>query len=594
MTAPLEIADPAEMAEALAALDEADRRALTPLIRAADPAPALAVAGAACLPRAADVVGWLRSPKFDQPVTDAVIAAVVRVIGLPGRPKPAAVAGGLAGKLRLRDLDRDHGRWRLAAATLRAAGLAPPATEPVVRGWIRDRQAATVEELTAGLAGDPWSATLLPALFELPHVAADLDETWAVALVRLTADGPLPRAELLRLVLQRLGAGDRTAALRPVTATYRLLDPTPDEQYPHRAAFLDMLGSARPEVAEIGQQALRALDEAGRLDAATVREAADRVLARSEKKLVRAHLSWLEGALDRHAEAAGPLLAAITRVLTGGPADLAAIALRLLRRHPEVLRPAAEGLTGYLRRMADEALGETTAQPARATGQPVPPPDRNDAAPGEIDGKSGAEGAAPGDGLPSGPGPDPAERMPPPLDSAAAVEAALAARDGAPLDPMETERLLAGVVAFADVYRDPDAVRALAPVDSAPESRMLAGRVNELADQLAAAPPPVLLATPHTRNGLVDPARILFRLAQAEQDGWQPGPYDLTQALLRLPPRVDPGIAAVAGRLTSPAGRRFASWLGGELEKADRTDPADLRKLVTALAGVRRAVEPVR
>ena len=99
---------------------------------------------------------------------------------------------------------------------------------------------------------------------------------------------------------------------------------------------------------------------------------------------------------------------------------------------------------------------------------------------------------------------------------------------------------------------------------------MVLARLRELATQLATGGPPALLATPATVDGHVSPARLLFRLLDAERDGWQPGPYDLTQALLRLPRHVDAGTAEAVSRLVSPAGRRYAAWL----RSGGLTDPA--------------------
>jgi len=134
------------------------------------------------------------------------------------------------------------------------------------------------------------------------------------------------------------------------------------------------------------------------------------------------------------------------------------------------------------------------------------------------------------------------------------------------------------------------------PAVPAPQAMVLA-RVRELATQLATGSPRALLATPATVDGHVSPARLLFRLLEAERDGWQPGPYDLTQALLRLPRHVDVGIAEAASRLVSPAGRRYAAWLraGGLTDPVTTvsTAPAEPgRRLVTFLRIVPPIVAP--
>ncbi|MEU4238209.1 hypothetical protein [Actinoplanes sp. NPDC026619] len=182
--------------------------------------------------------------------------------------------------------------------------------------------------------------------------------------------------------------------------------------------------------------------------------------------------------------------------------------------------------------------------------------------------------------FPPAPVPLPAEAMPPPFASVSELAADLAARLLQPLEPVSLERILAGLVAFAQSDR-PGLVAALATLASAdspfdvllrpgplparkpapPPAAVVAARIRELAGQLATSTPPALLATPATTDGLVSPVRVLFRLIAAERDGWQPGPADLAQALLRLPATVDPAVATAADRLTSPAGLQFAAWL---------------------------------
>ena len=593
----LDEGDGPAVADALLRVEESERRALTTRIRAAASVPpgpvphgaagpdhvrrregALRVAGAACLPRSGDIVSWLRSGRFRCGVPGRTIAAIVRVLSAPGRPPLPEVATGLATRLRPAEVRRDE--WPLAAALLRAAEVPPPATEAVLNGWIRELSSSVPKTLTARLAADPWLGVLLPQVFAIPRVAAGLDETWPVALLRLVANGRFDRAELIRLVLHRMRAGDRPGAMRPVVELYRLLDPTLDERTEHAQEYLGMLSGPHVTVTEIAQQALRTLDDAGRLDAGAIAEAGAAVLLRTEKKLVRAQLAWLDKAVTRHPEAVAPLLAAVAAGLGNESVDLAEQALRVLAGHPgglDALRERAGTLDGDLRRQADEALG-LIAAPAAPSFAPAP------------------VAYAP-------------EPMPPPIASLTELADEMAARQRDPGRPVELERLLAGVVKFAQADRDAVAaalaphalpgdsplgavIRAVTGTGTTPHSspdralpapqellpaphemlpapqemlpapqEMLTARIRELAGQLAGGGPQALLAVPATTDGHVDPARVLLRLAQAESNGRQPGPYDLAQALLRLPRKVDPSVAAAAGRLVSPAGRRLAAWL---------------------------------
>lgn len=103
-------------------------------------------------------------------------------------------------------------------------------------------------------------------------------------------------------------------------------------------------------------------------------------------------------------------------------------------------------------------------------------------------------------------------------------------------------------------------VRPHLPPASGPQ-RVFACRLEELRLGLGAAPVPFLLAPPTRSTGHLDAAALVARLADLEAAGHQPWPYDLEQALLRLPREPDEEAAARARTLASPAGRRLVPWL---------------------------------
>ncbi|MFG1990466.1 hypothetical protein ACGFJ7_10885 [Actinoplanes sp. NPDC048988] len=617
---------------------------------------ALLVAGAGCLPTGDDVVAWLRSPRFKGELPARTIAAVIRVLQAPGRPGLATVATDLAAQLKHRDHDR--GEWALTAAALRAAGLPLPATEPMLRGWVRQFSAAgSAGALAARLAEDPWLETQLPALFATPKVAADLDDLWPAALALLAAGKRIDRRQLIALLVGRLRSGDRGAALRPVLETFRHLDPTLDERAAHRADFLAMLAEPNGPVAELAQRVLRALDDAGHLDADTVAAATRAAFARTEKKLIRAQFAWLDRAIARHPDAAPSLLEAATSVLNSDDPEVAERALRVVGHHsagPEALRPAAGSLAGDLRRQADEIIGQPSIPPGPRfppspsvyVPEPMPPaigslpeltatlahtplspldlervlaavakfavtarpdlawalaplaadrtsplaelietlvpPELAEAAAtrptaGTPTRRYAPLGARPAgsrrSAAPTGPGPAPSTGDP--AGRAATLPArspAIATSGPASAQPATTTGPTPGPAATAAGRSAGPAADASGPAGPRsasaarrplpPPQEMLRLRIHELAGQLGRGEgPPALLATPATRDGHVDPARLLLRLASAERAGWQPGPYDLAQALLRLPRETPPSVLTAAARLNSTAGRRFAAWL---------------------------------
>ncbi|MFD0852225.1 hypothetical protein ACFQ07_08330, partial [Actinomadura adrarensis] len=175
--------------------------------------------------------------------------------------------------------------------------------------------------------------------------------------------------------------------------------------------------------------------------------------------------------------------------------------------------------------------------------------------------------------------PPPPEAFPPPIASLAELEEAFAVQVQGPVTWIETERLLAGLVDFA--HRDPEGVRAtlkptfeadhwyatdafgdpvmgrFAPVMVAqafwypkmrPEGQLseevarrtlplemfLGRRTREIAMMIGRTPQ--LLSTPTSGSGQLDTATLISRLERLEAQDREPGPIDLAQALLRLPP----------------------------------------------------------
>ncbi|MEU4423384.1 DUF6493 family protein [Actinoplanes sp. NPDC024001] len=344
---------------------------------------ALRVAGAGCLPRAADVVTWLRSDRFWLDPLPASIDAVVAVLRAPGRPSIEAVAKSLADKLRPAQVER---QWPIVARLLDETGLPTPATEATVRGWMGSFRPGG---LTRQLRDSPRTGQLLPHVFTIPRVGALLGQEWPPALARLCADGDYDRTALLEGCLLRLRAGDRPSAVKPVVELHRLLDPAPAELAAHRQEYLGMLSSPHVAVAELALRALRTVDETGQLDVDAIAEAAFAVLPRPEKKLVRAQLDWLGAALARAPDPR--LFDGLAAGLANEAVDLAERALKLAAKHLPAVGPqgratfadAAAGLEGDLRRQAEAVLHRSAGDLGGPGGQAGPPHRRAAAAPGD-------------------------------------------------------------------------------------------------------------------------------------------------------------------------------------------------------------------
>ncbi|MEU4161867.1 DUF6493 family protein [Actinoplanes sp. NPDC026670] len=591
---------------------------------------ALRVLGVACLPRAADVVTWLRSDRFWHPPLPETLDAVVQVLRLPGRPSTAAIARALADKLRPAQADR---QWPLIERLLAEAELPPPATEATLRGWMRrvgaDRYRQDLADL---LRADAHLDSMLPHVFTIPLLGQELDEEWTKALTRLAGDGVLDRPALLDGCVLRLHTGDRTAPLRRMVVLHRLLAPTAEEFAARRGEYVGMLAGPDSTVADLALRGLRLADDAGLLEADTVAEAAWVVLPRKEKKLVRAQLDWLGAALTRKPD---PLLfEALLSGLANPAADLAERALKLVGKHLsafgpsglELLISSSATLQGDVHRQAITLISSASPAPAASPSPAVaafpsspvsaalpgsPPASAVHPDSGTLPAPSPASAVHPDSGtLPAssfasaGFG-DPSGNANVPLVVAAPMPAAIPSIPELVAeakhflhesdDPVRFELILDGLVRFVADDR-PAVARALEPVvpqwqsafsnmlravvtgeavkwspaawerRAGPPFWMTVRRMEELAGQMAATPPPALLSTPDTVGGHVDPARVLRLLGE----GWDPGPYDLAQAMLRLPREIAPEIQTAAARLTSPAGRLFAEFL----ESGGLPDPA--------------------
>ncbi|ROR37502.1 DUF6493 family protein [Kitasatospora cineracea] len=599
----------ADVADLVTALPDARRRAALPRLRRlrrelrdsshsrGGATTALLVAGAVCHTAPSGAADWIGGREFDvrywaQPPLVAL---------LDDRPAPwqREVA------LRLARRPADRTGWgstvpyEIAEHLLRRSDTPPPAEPDFVAGWMRDRGRPEPRpwlrllppgpDLYARLSADAFAPVLAPLVFDAdtaahlsgPWSAGGPAQRWPAVLARLAAEGTVDRTALLGRGFARLVRGGAPGELRTYLEALRALAPGPDELADNRRALLALLDGPST-VAGYAQEALAALDGAGRLAAEEVAEASGVLLARPEKKLVRAQLGWLERvAADGRAELA---LRAAADCLGHPDRQLQGQALKLLKRHVA----SAEGeLLTELRAAAlllDPAHARTAAE---LLGVDVPP----------------LAAAQDADRLPEPPRRVP---VPAPLATPAEVAEELAAALAAPEESVSFERVLDGLA--RQVWADRDALAAaLAPVLPADEWRTLGGlagaatgavprsrvlralqsradrlfrgwgfrgpvgeflaaRLHETAWRLAADPVPFLLSTPTWRNGALDARELAARLARYEQLGVRPGPVDFALALLRTAGDGTEDTRA----LTSPAGRQLAAWLrGGGLPRRD-------------------------
>ncbi|MFC5642933.1 DUF6493 family protein [Kitasatospora cinereorecta] len=569
----------------------------------------LMVAGAVCHSAPSGAAAWLGGREFED--ISAWRHARLREL-LDDRPAEwqAAVAERLA--------ERRPNRWgtderlHLVEYLVHRSGCPVPTSDGFVLHWARDRgrpgprpevprPLPVGTDLYVRLLADPWTPVLAPRLFEVaeaaeqlagPWAARDDGRKWPAVLAELAEAGVLDRADLIDRCLARLLRGGRANELRVFQTVLKALAPTAAENTARVRTYLALLDGPSPIAGE-AQQVLIGLDATDLLA-----EASQTVLFRTEKKLVRAQLGWLDRTARAGARAgdggerAGEVVLAAAAALGHPDRALQEAALKVIARH---LSAAGEAVLPELR-LAAEALDP--AHHARAA---------------DLFGAAPAAAEEYREQLPVvAPRPVPA---PPasPEETAEELAAVLAGDDG--LVPFERTldalvrhsfqnrealaRALEPVLrvgARTELYTVGEAVCGRIPAHQAWAAvqgrqnwfrhhwttsfdHQRAARLEEAVWRIVVRPVPFLLAIPTDATGAIDPAALVDRLTRYEEAGLGPGPADLAQALLRVAPTTDPAVLAAAGRLESPEGERLAHWLrtGGLPRQTSEPVTADRR-----------------
>lgn len=577
------------------------------------PSGPVALAALGTMPSAARAAALLNRRNLRDNWAQVPVPHALRVVRARELPWLGDLAGRLAAKLTADDAWR--GGWPFVAALFAESGAALPVTEGFVVGWLvalERHEPDRHDPLADRLRRSPYLDALLPAVFEIDGLGAHLtsmtvydagSDRWTdipafpPAIAALVAEGRLERKAILAATIDRLVRGDRPAWLRPFALLHDELAPTLDELTGHTLDYAQLLPGAPPTVAGLAQRALRAVDDAGRLDLDTLLDISRPTLVRKEKTLVKAQLTWLDRVARREAGRVGEILETVAAAFDHPALDIQERALTLIEKH-------APGLDlSWLPGCAAGLGGDLPARVARLSGV--------------------AAQAPVVDATPVLPLPVPVT-MPAPIGSVAEL-----AEEVVALLRTETsvrwERVLGGLVAvfgwssrspgtpaddlsplrhlldqheaaFADQRRRPrqhalgTAIRVLLGgpelsedgggtwqrvvatvrarlrgeqgilrLNGSPE-QLLTLRVVEVAALLRQSPVPALLATPTHTGGNLDASELVERLRRFEVEGVAPWPLDFEQALLRLPRGTNP---AVAADLTSAAGRRLAEWLAG-------------------------------
>lgn len=529
----------------------------------------LAVAGAGLLPNASKLAPWLVRHRIwfhhSRGQNDG-IGVLIDVL----RHRDLAWAPDLAARIAARMPARGR-RHDLLTVVVEFCGDALPDSD----GFLMNLMA-----LGGHTSWRPAFDVLIPKMLAVTGAGVIIADT---RQFRLFLRDRAERQVLLDGCLARLQQGGGAAReMDGFLALHEVLQVTLDEIAAHARDYVAMLPDSRSTVAGLAQDQLKLLDEAERLDFDLLCEASRWVFGRTEKKLVRAQLTWL----GKHAKAnPDEVVLTVAELFAHESDDLRGQAVKLIVKH---LGNAADTTQAEIRTQAEQLpgdlaqqLGSTTAQEQAVELAPFVPR----------------------------PFPEPIAT----LDEFTRELLAAFSRNADYLEASAAERIIEALVRFAWQDREALAQAILPFYEKAPwydRSRrnpraefvqaVLAGRgtphpleaqsevdfdhewerpgttsIGGIADELSQRlyeiarglirlPKPALVSTPTEMSGLIDPATLAGRLARAEAEGWQPWRRDLRQALHRLPRDTDPALFA---SLTSKAAADVRDWL------ANRTDP---------------------
>jgi len=613
----LEAGDFRGVASSLRDLTEAERKALAAPLKAFEQRQrrsegavlpfnhlsGLTLAGAGVLPSASALAPWIRrhglhtafNPGFTVVDLTLDLLCARDVPWLGDLARRLAEARGMSGDL-----------VRLIVGLVMVTGIDPPATDALVEGWAIENRSIAPEALD-----QKWDPLVL-RLFEVDGVGRLLEVGDGTGLGRsiaaFAAAGRFDRAEVIDRCLGALQRGGRPGDVRGYLNVYNALEPRLPEVVARLRDYVPLLVDAHSTVAGMAQRELFRADDAGQLGIGMFLDASRAAFLRAEKKLVRAQIDRLRAVLARAPGSVDDALRTLPTVFNHEATELQKRALDLAAAHApaasaetrDELAAAAAGLPADFRMLAVNAFGGAdsptlalTAVLPTPAGRGLPPPIASAA---ELAEEIAAHHAGASELV------DPVgfERVLAGLVTLSYQDRG-ALRDAlSRVRPMDEEInwdrwLLATLSEHSELYfaifvaGTPSRAAANAPY---PDIETFAGergwrqklsqsygqrpytpsdkpgilllRLHEISVGLVHAPRPLLVATPTSRSGLLDPGVLLERLTKAATEKWEPWQHDLTQALLRLPADCDASLTTHARKLGTAAGDRLAQWLADD------------------------------
>ncbi len=202
--------------------------------------------------------------------------------------------------------------WSLVTRLAAQAGLALPSEDALTAGvYARSRSYLPWMKEHPDLIAYAREYFSSSGAYELGTAEA---QTTAVA--ELVREGRVDIGPLIDGCLRRLLEGGTPPALAPFLGFYQRPGAAAAELAARTRALLALLPGGSVAVAALAQGELRRADDAGLLDEDVLLQASQSTLLRSEKKIVKSQLSWLDAAARRHPARCGQILRTAATVFT--------------------------------------------------------------------------------------------------------------------------------------------------------------------------------------------------------------------------------------------------------------------------------------
>ena len=388
--------------EAIGGADEAERAALAKTLP-----PSRVFSAEGPTPRACYLLAALAKPQFAaetivssdhsrSPAFQAASVPLAATIVAAASERPAAWQTSFVDAVADRHWYARELAWRVCFALVhehQARGESLPYLGCFVTAVSGDADGVTAAEHGARIAdrlrSDPGLLADFWALFRVEGaglhylLTEGCGDAWDAAITDLDTD-PALRDALLDASLGALLRDFPARTLAWYLRIQRLLAPTPQEVAARAPQYLGVLVSPPSTAVGWAQEALLGGVRAGLVDANALVAASPAVLARTEKKLLRAHLGLL-AALDLGETQSQTVSDLVSDALPGLPSELGAAARRLLAPGPSPLAnlDAAAEVTPQEPGQGEASVGEAVTVPGpRRTALPRPTPEADEASRG--------------------------------------------------------------------------------------------------------------------------------------------------------------------------------------------------------------------